>query len=87
MELRHPLGEFLEHTVILIEPALAHGITHALHTGEHKAYIVFGSLQKVICCFLIKMAGFQPTEKGGAAHGALDNTVFNLHIANLPRGE
>jgi hypothetical protein len=33
------------------------------------------------------VAGFQPAEKGGAAHGTLDNTVFYLHIANLPRGK
>ena len=87
MKLGHPLGKFFEHAVILVQPALTHSIAHALHAGKHKAHIVFGSLQKVICSFLIKVAGFQPAKKRGAAHGTLDNAVFNLHIADLPRGK
>ena len=87
MELRHPLRQFFEHTVILVKPALAHCVTHTLHAGKHKADMMLGSLQKMVCGLLVKMAGLQPAEKGRSTHGALDDAILDFHIADLPRGE
>ena len=87
MELRQPLRQILEHLLVLVEPAPAHGVADALHTRQHQAHVVLGAVQDVVGGLLIETARLHPAEQGRAAHGALHNAVFDLHIADLPGGE
>ena len=45
------------------------------------------TVEQEVRSFLIKVAGLQPSKQRGAAHGALDNAVFDFDIANLPRSK
>ena len=85
--LYHVLFELLEHSLVLVQPAAAHGITDTLHAGEDKANALLSSLEQEICCLFVEMAGLKPTKQRGTAHGTLDNAVFDLDIANLERSE
>ena len=87
MELRQPLGQVLEHLFVLVQPAAAHGVADTLHARENQTDAVLCTVEQEVRSFLIKVAGLQPTKQGGAAHGALDNAVFDLDIANLPRSK
>jgi len=47
------------------------------------------SLKKQLCRLLVEMASrqFKPTEKGRAAHRAHHDAVFDLYVADPPRGK
>ena len=64
-----------------------HGVADTLHAGEDKAYALLGSLEQEVSSFLIEVAGLEPAKQGSAAHGALDNAVLDLYIADLERGK
>ena len=85
--LYHVLFELLEHSLVLVQPAAAHGITDTLHAGENKANALLCSLEQEISCLFVEMAGLKPAKQRGAAHGTLDNAVFNLDIADLERSK
>ena len=87
MELGHPGGQFLEHGLVLPQPAAAHGVAHTLHAGQDQANAVLCTLEQEVCGFLIEVAGLQPAEQGSAAHGALDNAVLDLYIADFEGGK
>ena len=90
MELDHVLLELLEHSLVLVQPMTAghtHGVTDTLHAGEDKANALLGSLEQEVSSFLIEVAGLEPAKQGSAAHGALDNAVLDLYIADLERGK
>ena len=90
VEFGHPLGELAEHALVLIQPVTAgnaHRVAHALHAGQHQTDVVLGAVEDVVCRFLIEVAGLQPAEEGRAAHGNLDNAVFDLAVADLPRSK
>ena len=87
VELGHPLGELTEHGLVLIQPAAAHGIAHALHAGQDQAHAVLCALHQKVRGLLIEVAGLQPAKQRGAAHGTLDDAVFDFHIANLERSK
>ena len=90
MELDHVLLELLEHSLVLVQPMTAghtHGVTDTLHAGEDKANALLGSLEQEVSSFLIEVAGLEPAKQGRAAHGALDNAVLDLYIADLERGK
>ena len=85
--LYHVLFELLEHSLVLVQPAAAHGITDTLHAGENKANALLSSLEQEISCLFVEMAGLKPAKQRGTAHGALDNAVLYFDIANLERSE
>ena len=85
--LDHVVGEFLKHLLVLPEPSAAHGVADTLHAREDQTDAVLRTVEQEVRSFLIKVAGLQPTKQRGAAHGALDNAVFDLDIANLPRSK
>ena len=90
MEFRHPLGKLAEHTLVLIEPVTAgnaHRVAHALHAGQHQTDVVLGAVEDVIRRFLVEVARLQPAEEGRAAHRHLHDAVFDLAVADLPRGK
>ena len=87
MVLNHVLLELLEHSLVLIQPAAAHGVTDTLHTGEDEANALLGSLEQEICRLFVEMAGLKLAKQRGTAHGTLDNAVFYLDIADLERSE
>ena len=87
MILDHVVGEFLEHLLVLPEPSAAHGVADTLHARENQTDAVLCTVEQEVRSFLIKVAGLQPSKQRGAAHGALDNAVFDLDIANLPRSK
>ena len=87
MVLYHVLLELLEHSLVLIQPAAAHGITDTLHTREDKAYALLSSLEQEISCLFVEMAGLKPAKQRGTAHGTLDNAVLDLDIADLERSK
>jgi len=90
MELFHVGLQFLEHLLVLVQPVSAghtHGVADTLHTGENEADALLGSLKQEISCFLVEMAGLEPAKQGGTAHGALDNAVLDLYIADLKGGK
>ena len=87
MVLYHVLFELLEHSLVLIQPTAAHGITDTLHAGENKANALLSSLEQEISCLFVEMAGLKPAKQRGTAHGALDNAVLYFDIANLERSE
>ena len=85
--LNHVVGEFLKHLLVLPEPSAAHGVTDTLHAREDQTDAVLRTVEQEVRSFLIKVAGLQPSKQRGAAHGALDNAVFDFDIANLPRSK
>ena len=85
--LDHVVGELFEHLLVLIEPSAAHGVADTLHARKHQTDAVLGAGQQEVRSFLIKVAWLQPAKQRGAAHGALDNAVRDLDIANLPRSK
>ena len=87
MVLDHVVGELLEHLLVLIEPSAAHGVADTLHARKHQTDAVLGAGQQEVRSFLIEVARLQPAKQRGAAHGALDNAVRDLDIANLPRSK
>ena len=87
MKLRQPLRQILEHLLVLVEPASAHGVADALHTRQHQTHVVLGAVQDVVGGLLIEMARLHPAEQRRAAHGGLHDTVLDLHIADLPGGK
>ena len=87
MELRQPLGQILEHLLVLVQPAAAHGVADALHTRQHKTHVVLGAVEDVIGGLLIEVTGLQPAEQGRTAHGGLHDAVLDLHVADLPGGK
>ena len=90
VEFGHPLGELAEHTLVLIQPVTAgnaHRVAHALHAGQHQTDVVLGAVEQMIRRFLVEVAGLQPAEQGCAAHRHLHNAVFDLAVADFPRGK
>ena len=90
VELDHVLLELLEHLVVLVQPLTAgdtQRIADALHAGQDQAHAVLCAVEQEVSCFLVKVVRLHPAEQGRAAHGALDNAVFHLDIADLPGGE
>ncbi|MBO7177306.1 MAG: NAD(P)-binding protein, partial [Clostridia bacterium] len=89
MDFFHKYLEFLKHFRILPKPLPPKSVSQRGNAGNDQTDIVFGSLQKQRRCFLIEMASakLKPAKKRGAAHGAHDNAVFDLHIADFPRRE
>ena len=90
VELDHVLLELLEHLVVLVQPLTAgdaQRIADALHAGQDQAHAVLRAVEQEVSCFLVKVVRLHPAEQGRAAHGALDNAVFHLDIADLPGGE
>ena len=85
--LDHVVGELFEHLLVLIEPSAAHGVADTLHARKHQTDAVLGAGQQEVRSFLIKVARLQPAKQRGAAHGALDNAVRDLDIANFPRSK
>ena len=85
--LDHVVGEFLEHLLVLPEPSAAHGVADTLHARKNQTDAVLCTVEQEVRSFLIKVAGLQPSKQRGAAHGALDNAVFDFDIANLPRSK
>jgi len=87
VELIHVLGKLFELVIVLIKPLSAGNaprILDELHAGENKAYAVLGSVEQEVSRFLVKVVRLHPAEKVCAAHGALNNAVFDLHIADFP---
>ena len=87
VELRQPLGQVLEHLLVLVQPAAAHGVADTLHTRQHQAHVVLGAVQDVVGRFLVEVTGLQPAEQGRTAHRGLHDTVLDLHVADLPGGK
>ena len=89
MDLIHKLLQFLKHLGILPQPLAPEGIPQRGNTGDDQANIVLGALQKQLGGLLVKATAgeLKPAELAGAAHGAHDDAVLDLHIANLPRGK
>ena len=87
VELRQPLGQILEHLLVLVQPAAAHGVADALHTRQHKTHVVLGAVEDVIGGLLVEVTGLQPAEQGRTAHGGLHDAVLDLHVADLPGGK
>ena len=90
VELHHVLLQFLEHLVVLVQPLSARDaqrVTDTLHAGQDQAHTVLCSVEQEVGRLLVEVVGFHPAEQRGAAHGALDKAVFDLHIADLPRGK
>ena len=87
VELRHPRGQVAEHLLVLIQPAAAHRIAHALHARQHQAHVLLRALEDVICRLLVKMARLQPSEQGCSSHGSLNDPVRYLYVPDLPRRE
>ena len=87
MELRQPIRQILEHLLVLIEPAAAHGVTDALHARQHQTHVVLGAVQDVVGGLLVEVTWLQPAEEGCAAHGGLHDAVLDLHVADLPGGK
>ena len=85
MELLHILLEILEHLLVLVQPTAADGVLDALHAGQDQADAVLRAVEQEVCRFFIEMARLHPAEQGRAAHGALDDAVLDLNIADLPR--
>ena len=87
MDLVHKLLELLEHLGILVQILAPEGITNGRDTGDDQTDVVLRALQKQLGSLLVKVAARQlkPTEQRSAAHGAHDDTVFDLDVANLPR--
>ena len=56
----------------------------ALHAGQDQADAVLRAVKQEVCRFLIEVAGLHPAEQGCAAHGALDDAVLDLNVADLP---
>ena len=85
MELLHVLLEVLEHLLVLVQPTAADSVLDALHAGQDQADAVLRAVKKEVCRFLIEVARLHPAEQGRAAHGALDDAVLDLNVADLPR--
>ena len=89
MDLIHKYLQFFKHLGILPQPFAPEGIPQGGNTGDDQAHVVLCSLQEQLGGLLVKAAAGQlkPTKQGSSAHGAHDNAVFNLHIADLPGGK
>jgi len=88
--LGHIIGQFLEHLLILVQPMSAgdtQSVANALHAGQDQANAVLRSVEQMVSSLLIEMAGLKPAKQRRAAHGALNDAVLDLYIANLPRRE
>ena len=89
MDFIHEDLQFFKHLGILPQPLTPEDITQGCNAGNDQSDIVVGALQKQLCCLFIEAAAgqFEPAEQGGTAHGAHDNAILNLNIANFPRGK
>ena len=89
MDLVHKDLQLLKHFGILPQPLAPEGVPQGGNAGDDQAHVVVGPLQEELGCLLIKTAARQlePAEQAGAAHGAHDDAVFDLHIADFPGGK
>ena len=89
MDLVHKLLKVFKHLGVLPQPLTPESVAQRSNAGDNKTDIVLCTLQKKLRGFFVKMAAgqFEPAEQGSTAHGAHDNAVFDLHIANLPGGK
>ena len=89
MDLVHEFLQLVEHLGILPQPLAPEGIPQRGNTGDDQANIILSPFLKQLCSFLVKLTAgkLKPTEEGSATHGAHDNTVLDLHIADFPGGK
>ena len=89
MDFIHKHLQFLEHLRILPQPFAPEGVPQGRNAGDDQTHVVVGPLQKQLGRLLVKATAGQlkPAEEGCTAHGAHDNAVFDLHVANLPWGK
>ena len=85
MELVHVRFQLFVHSLVVVQPASAHGITDNLHTRKNQTDIILSSVQQEVCCFFIEVARLQPAKQRGTTHGTLDDTVFDFYVANFKR--
>ena len=76
----------LDERLIHATASHGYGITVDI-VPEHETDAVLGAGQQEVRSFLIEVARLQPAKQRGAAHGALDNAVRDLDIANFPRSK
>ena len=75
------------HLAVGVEPLSAHRVADDLHAGQDQADAVLGALEQEICAFNVEVRRLEPAENGGAAHGALHDTVGNLYFSDLERSK
>ena len=77
---------WLEHAVHLavgVQPLSAHRVADDLHAGQDQADAVLGALEQEVGALKVKVRRLEPSEQGGAAHRALNDTVGNLYLSDL----
>ena len=87
VDLFHVGFQFPEHLFVLVKPPAADGVPDGGNAGDDQAHIVAGPLQEEVGRFFVKMVWLHPAEQRGAAHGAEDDPVLDLYLADLPGGK
>ena len=87
MQFGHVLFELREHLLVLIQPASSDRIAKRRYARNDESDVLFRPLHKEVCRFFIEVVGLHPAEQRRASHRAQHDTVFDLHVAYLPRRE
>ena len=87
MELLHKRLQLLKLSRSLIQPFSQKDVANGCNTGQNQAHVVLCTLQKETRRLLIEVVRLHPSKNRRAAHRGHNNAVFNLHIADFPRGK
>ena len=87
VDLVHKDLQILEHLFVLPKPFAPKGVAQGGNSGDNKSNVVVCSLKEELCRLLVKATArkLKPTEERRTAHRAHYDSVFDLHVADLPR--
>ena len=87
VDLLHIRFELFESALRLVEPLSADEVPQRRDAGDDETDIVFRAFEEEIRRVLVEVMRLHPAEQRRSAHGTQHDAVFDLHIADLPRGE